>query len=863
MINTYSPTAILSLREAILESDGNEVFFLGHTDTALHIWSVSVVARGNRQAVVALCNHCRSGDTVIHNHPGGDLTPSMADLEIAARLGELGIGFHIVDNAVENVYKVVDACPAPTTKTLRMDEIAALLGPQGTLASHLGNYEERPEQLRMTFAVAEAFNNDRLTTVEAGTGTGKSLAYLIPAILWSLRNDEPIAISTNTINLQEQLLRHDLPLLKKAIGVDFQAVLVKGRYNYLCLRRLDSTVHEPDLFSAGQGNELNLLREWAAVTTSGSRDDLDSVPSSALWAEVCCEMDQCPRTRCPHYSRCFFYKARRRAAHADLLIVNHALLLSDLAVRMQTNNYSAAAVLPPYQRIVIDEAHHLEDAATRNFSIQICGFSFARIINRLTHPRKQEQGQLPKLLSQLAKELTDSEATLYDALYQQIEALVLRCRALRDQAQEQFQQQREALSAQTGQQKQLHDGDFRWRITSDSVTDPRWQQLCQHLSPLARDSIEVGQQLEQLLKTCEQRLPENVAEALNASLTDIRGMAGRIACLGNDLHYFLSVDDQACTWLEILPGSTRHRDAVLWLNTAPISVAGLLKKAVYDRFRTIVLTSATLSVNRRFDYFNQRSGLELCASARRHELQLDSPFDFANQAVIAIPTDIVDPNHAAYAAMLSEQIEASVAAAQGRAFVLFTAYSLLRKIYSELDPPLHAQGLNCLRQGQTSRHQLLQQFKSGHGQVLFATDSFWEGVDVPGRALELVIITRLPFRVPSEPIQIARSEAITRNGGDPFMDYTVPQAVIRFKQGFGRLIRHRDDRGVVLILDKRVITKGYGRLFLNSLPAAQRMTAPAEQILSQLRLFFAQHPDNEHAPDEALSSPEFQAETIC
>ncbi|MEA3465723.1 MAG: helicase C-terminal domain-containing protein [Thermodesulfobacteriota bacterium] len=837
-MKSYSPNSIISIREAIAESNGNEVFFLGHTDCNLNIWSVTVLARGNKQAVPALKSRCHSGDTVIHNHPSGDLTPSAADLKIAAQLGELGIGCHIVDNAVENVYKMVDACPSQTQKKLKADEIATILGTSGSLAHHLGSYEERPEQLRMAFASAEAFNNDGLATIEAGTGTGKSLAYLIPAILWSLRNEEPIAISTNTINLQEQLLRQDLPLLKKAIGEEFLAVLVKGRNNYLCLRRLDNAYREPDLFNNEHAGELETLRTWSISTRGGSRDELNIVPTGNVWSEVCCEMDQCPRTRCPHYKRCFFHKARRRAAHADLLIVNHSLLLSDLVVRLQTDNYSATAVLPPYNRIVIDEAHHLEDAATSNFSIRISKFNFSRILNRLTHPRKQERGLLPQLLSSLAKELPDSEATLYDSLYKQLETLLSQCRTLRDQANEQFKAQRDALTVKNTTTPSRND--LRWRITPTEAKTSRWKQLHTSLRPLVLPCADTAKGLTQLLKNCDQQLPEKTAEALNAQLTDIQGISDRLSGLCNDLDYVLALDDQACTWVEIVPGIGRHKEMNLWLNTAPISVARTLKQAIYDRFRTIILTSATLTTNHSFTFFHQRTGLDLCPAERRSELLLESPFDFAGQAVIAMPTDIVEPNHEDYASMLAQQIEMAIQASCGRTFALFTAYSLLRKLYNQLDASLNAQGFHCLCQGQASRHLMIEQFKHGDGKILFGTDSFWEGVDVPGRALEQVIITRLPFRVPTEPIQIARCETIEQQGSNPFTMYTVPQAIIRFKQGFGRLIRHRNDRGVVLILDKRIVSKYYGRMFLNSLPPARRITAPTQQVQQALRSFFDQ-----------------------
>jgi ATP-dependent DNA helicase DinG len=830
------------MREAIASSSGNEVFFLGQTDNDLNIVEVTVLARGHRTAVPALISRCSSGDTVIHNHPSGNLTPSNADLEIAARLGEVGIGFHIVDNSVDKVYKVVDACPARPVAPVKHEQVGHLLAADGPLATHLGNYEERPEQLRMAFAVADAFNEEGLATIEAGTGTGKSLAYLIPAILWSLRNEQPVAISTNTINLQEQLISKDLPLLKQVMEEEFLAVLVKGRNNYLCQRRLDLTAREPDLFQAELASELNQLSQWAKVTNAGSRDELTFIPSPAVWSEVCCEMDQCPRTRCPHYSSCFFHKARRRASHADLLIVNHALLLSDLSLRAQTENYSSAAVLPPYSRIVFDEAHHLEDAATRNFSICLSPASFSYTLNRLVHPRKQDKGMLPRLLSFLARELPDSLSALYDSLYRQIEEAAIDSRQLRDNLAETFTRQRDLLLQSD---PPAGAATFCWRITPSCTETPRWLGLQQTFAPVIKQCEILSDRLDRLIKSCDQ-LPDKLHEAVTTQLTDIRGMAGRISGLGSDLAVVLSADQNACTWIEITPSRTRKKELTLWLNSAPISVASMLKQAVYDRFRSVVFTSATLTVNNQFHYFQQRTGLNLCTEKRRRQLSLDSPFDFASQAMVAVPTDIVPPTHSDFAAMLGDQIQRAVTASQGRSFVLFTAYSLLRKLYNELEPSLHAQGFNCLYQGQSARHLLLKKFRLDQQHILFGTDSFWEGVDVPGQALQQVIITRLPFRVPTEPIQIARSEHLEQMGIDPFMHYTVPQAVLRLKQGFGRLIRHRQDRGVVLILDQRVISKGYGRTFLNSLPAARRVTGPSTEVQREIQHFFSeQNPSTE------------------
>jgi ATP-dependent DNA helicase DinG len=318
------------------------VFFHGCTDSDLRVTRVRVLARGNGSAVPAIVQECHYGDVVIHNHPSACLEPSMADLEIASRLGSQGVGFLVVDNPVEHVYKVVEPFAPRQPHHLAPEKIDALLGPTGVVAKTLPGYEERPEQLRMAFAVGEAFNRDQLAVIEAGTGTGKSLAYLVPALLWALANEERVVVSTNTINLQEQLIRKDLPFLQRAAGLEFRAVLVKGRNNYLCRRRAETARMEPGLFDDESSAELGAILEWAGATHEGSREELTFLPRLEVWEEVRCEADQCARVRCSHYGACFFHKARRQAAQADLLVVNHALLLSDLALRHQTDNYRPA-----------------------------------------------------------------------------------------------------------------------------------------------------------------------------------------------------------------------------------------------------------------------------------------------------------------------------------------------------------------------------------------------------------------------------------------------------------------------------------------------------------------------------------------
>jgi ATP-dependent DNA helicase DinG len=836
MEQTYPQQVRELMRFTIKDCGGNEVFFLGHTDPDQRVIEVEVLARGSREAVPAILQGCRFGDVVIHNHPSGRLEPSAADIEIASRLGAMGVGFHIVDNDLKRLYKVVESFRPQQLQALDPAQIAAILGPNGRIEQTLPEYENRPEQLRMSFAVVEAFNHNRLSLIEAGTGTGKSLAYLVPALLWAVNNGERVVVSTNTINLQEQLIRKDLPFLERASGIEFKAVLVKGRSNYLCRRRLQTAGQEPGLFDSDIAQEIETLRDWAETTQVGSREELNFLPRAEAWDEVCCEADQCARVRCKQYQACFFHRARRQAAQADLLVVNHALLLSDLAVRAETDNYSTAAVLPPYDRIIIDEAHHLEDVATQFFATNVTRFAFARALNRLRHPRKPERGLLPQLLSLLARELPDSE----DALYRDIHARIDELSSLRLELFDRAVADLEGIGLKLAGElrEEISDQlDIRHRVLPEFRQRDYWAGVRTTLNGMATETLALASGLEALDKQCE-LIPEAIQDKLASQLTDLAGIGNRLQSLAAELHQFIARDDDHCVWFEVKKSRLgRSRALITRLCTAPIEIAEALNQALFAKFRTVVMTSATLSVDQRFHYFKQRVGLTLAEPARVAELILASPFDFSRQARLLIPTDAPEPGQAGYPEMVVRLVEQGVLAADGRSFVLFTAYSLLRRVYEELAPVLQARGYHCLRQGESARHTLLREFIDDPTSILFATDSFWEGVDVPGDALQQVIIARLPFKVPTEPVLEARAEAITRTGGNPFADYTIPQAVLKFKQGFGRLIRHRNDLGVVLILDSRVIRKGYGKRFLRSLPEVPKLTVAGDQIATEIRLF--------------------------
>jgi ATP-dependent DNA helicase DinG len=835
MKSLIAEKALLRIRDEIRAANGNEVFFLGRTDENSVVVEVEPLARGSRDAVAAIVIAVSFGDVVLHNHPSGDLTPSNADLEIASILGNQGVGFYIVDNGAERCYQAVSAFTRRTVEQLSYPEIEQFFAPGGVLSGTLEGYEYREEQSRMAFAVAEAFNGERVAVIEAGTGTGKSLAYLLPAVLWAVRNRERIVISTNTINLQEQLIRKDIPFLQDKGRLAFRAVLVKGRSNYLCLRKLASVEKEPSLFKDdGKAGELDALLQWSKKTAEGCRNDLSFIPTGDIWEEVCCEADQCGRAKCAQYGRCFFYSARREAAGADILVVNHALLLADVALRSETG-YDSSAVLPPFGRLIFDEGHHVEDVATSFFSSRISRQALLQILGRLQHPRKPQRGVLPQLSARISRDIPEELEALFMEISGILEGSLLPGRtSLADKVASVLDSLGLSLLAYL---KRSIDGkgEHKLRVTGPLYGEAFWKETEQAVQSLVRELTEYTASLKCFFRACEQ-LPEAILAKLSGSLIDLRGIRGRLEGVIHDLGLFLARDEQVCHWFEARSGG--KGGMALRLCSSPIEVADSIKSVILDKFRTVVLTSATLAVGERFDYLEKRTGIDLIDRSRVTELLLPSPFDYERQTFIGIPDDMPEPTAPGFAAALTERLLECLLISQGRAFVLFTSYDLLARVYASLREPLERAGLTPMRQGEINRHLLLGRFRNERNAVLFGTDSFWEGVDVQGRALELVVITRLPFRVPTEPILEARAEHISCTGGDPFMEYTVPQAVIKFKQGFGRLIRSRDDRGAVLIFDRRVLSRNYGRIFLDSLPRATVTRGPGETVMHGMETFF-------------------------
>ena len=797
----FTPEMIRFLRTSIEEAEGNEVLFSGKADQNGIVNEIILAARGKEDTVPVIESVIDFGDVLIHNHPNGLLVPSEADLDVAGRLGRHGIGAYIIDNQATRLYVVAEIIKRNKKELLDIDEAAGYLDDGGALSQNVEDYEARPQQIDFLKAVCSSFNKDNITIAEAGTGVGKSFAYLIPAFKWAEKNKERVIISTGTINLQHQLLEKDIPVIQKLLGTKLKAVLVKGRQNYLCLRRFNDRLQEAGLFD--NEADFKAIEKWLEVTKTGERSDLSFFPTWELWSDICSESESCLGIKCPYRDKCFVIKSRKEATGASIIVVNHHLLFSDMEARME-DDFNGTSILPNYSRVIFDEAHNLENAATSYFSQSVNKGYILKVMHQIYRRVKDRIFGIYRFWSYYTEQKTKLES-----IPQQIAVIISRTDDLE-----------KVIQANV----LMNDNSPVLDMRIDSINASDIYEAVGNLRNEVNDLFNIITDIHEELSKMPDKEVKNDKRMYETSIVKNK-LSGIISML-ND---FIANQETCINYIE-----KGKKYSSLFI--APLSVSETLREIIFNRLSNVVLVSATLSVNKSFEFYATRIGLHDVDRPVARFI-FDSPFEYKKNVLLSIPSDLPEPKSADYSQKLSDLIKNVLIISEGKGLVLFTSYSMLKTVYDLVRDDFSNAGITLFKQGDDDNKKLLGNFFINKNSVLFATDSFWEGVDVPGESLSVLIICRLPFKVPSDPVIKARMELIEKNGGNSFLEYSLPEAVIKLRQGFGRLIRRKSDRGVILITDTRILSKYYGKIFFNSLPETRRDITSSDRICLKIEDF--------------------------
>lgn len=817
----FTPEASEIIRARIARNDYQEVAFVGRIDRKGLVCDVEAIAYGNENSAPVILMDTLQGDVLIHNHPGELSDPDLlraseADIGVATELANRRIGFYIVDNGCAEANVIYR--PEPRVY-LDENDVADIFDSDGLLASQIPGYEPRAEQIELVRGMTRTINDSGLLVSEAGTGTGKSLAYLVPAALWAVLNKKRVIISTHTITLQQQILHKDMPLAARLVqaktGKELHYSLLIGRGNYLCKKRLYDCLKDKDrqatLFAEeADQNMLSVLEEWQRNAQEGTLVEFSGDVKGEIWEEVCCDPMDCPRRKCPFYGDCFYYKARLTAEKSNVIIANHSLVCSSI------DKDTRRSSLPFFAGVVFDEAHHTEDVALKSLSEDFSIQALQYHARKLYHERGgRELGMLAYLSRRVQFKGYIEADQDYETLKEIVRGLLRDLTAFLSDAGAVL----EPWTRETGTVGLNDDfsksGDYQFilgELTRIFKTVNRLAASYELFSVFIR-SLSSSRETVELLSFITYRI--QVLTGFEKTFKQV---------------FHSPPDIRFVKWIE----KTRRN---IRFSYSPLEIGDFLASSLFSRKDFTLFTSATLMTGGRFDHFKNALGMQISNEKTVLELELPSPYDYRRQAALLVLEEEVEDG-AVKESDKSALVRELIMTAEGGSLVLFTSYQRLQEVFTAVSRDLAEAGIRAVKQGDAPRHELLKIMKGSGNVALFATSSFWEGIDIQGHHLRLVIIDKLPFDSPADPVFKAKVDLLESRGINPFVSYAIPRAVLRLKQGFGRLIRSRSDTGLVAILDFRLLTQRYGPVFINSLPPIPLIAGSPRQLVIQTENFF-------------------------
>lgn len=801
----FSEESLQTIKEYLQENNNKSMIFKATFDENELIQKPFFLSLYRKKNFEETLTKVSKNEVVIRTTKPKQLYPSDMELELSEELyNRRNVAYCLLSSDLDDCYFVQDI----DRIFLEEINIENYFSKNGILANEIKGFEYRQEQEEMANYIQDAINEDRKIIVEAGTGTGKTLAYLLPAIKWAVANKKKVIIATNTINLQEQLLLKDIPLAKSIIKDDFSYVLVKGRNNYVCRRLFNELVLGKNIdietFSMEAREQIEYILKWGNKTKTGDKGELPFEAYPDVWELVQSTTELCLGKKCPYRKECFFMKTRMEKMEADILISNHHVFFADLNVRAETDFDSEYLILPRYDMVIFDEAHNIESVARSYFSVEVSKISFTRLLNRIyqkKNKRRKDKSALMRVEDTVdEKDLEDSQQYIY-----LLNTLKDEISILQNIGDEYFDEIRKIYETNT-------EAPIKKSLNNFEMTKSRFLETLREKKDIFQsklaDFLDLMMSFNNVIEEEKDKNPEVIN--FNNHLKMFKAYIDSFKFINS------FEDDNYIYWLDI---NSKRTNIVL--TATPLNIANKLNSVLYDNLDRLVFASATLVANGSFDYFKKSLGLneEDCI-----ECIIKSPFNYDEQMSVYIPTDIQDSeNINAFVSDSSKFILDILLKTNGKAFILFTSYTMLNQIYYSISKKLIDKGFEVFLHGDKPRSQLIKEFKEAKNPILFGTTSFWEGVDVQGENLSNVIITKLPFLVPTDPVVSAISKKIEEDGGNSFTDFQLPEAIIKFKQGVGRLIRKKTDSGNIFILDNRVLKKRYGSLFINALPSQKNI----------------------------------------